>query len=178
VYRRPFPGGGCNLRRGRFEINETVRIVMRVTLAVAMTMAMMVLGSGCEPQTKQTRRGYAVVMDSAPVLTDPSVYRWGQPIGEIVASQTAATGATRLDVSFTPDAQPLLTDNAVFYVWAGRLTHERLGAFGSPVQEGARFMGFPSKSQLRWFRFKTMFRRSADVAARRAQTLASAFSDR
>jgi hypothetical protein len=146
---------------------------MRVILAVAMVMVL--LGSGCDLPTHSTDSGYAVVMDRAPVLSDPIVYRWGESIGQVVASETAATGATRLKVTFASEAAPLLTDNAVFYVWAGRLNYTALGTFGQPVEAGAVFMGFPSKSALNWFKFSTLMRSSVDIAAQRAQRLLATF---
>ena len=151
---------------------------MKRLVLVGIVLAM-VLGAGCDAlQTQQQAPDvYWVMIDSVPNIFDNQVIYNGVAVGEIRSTDTSPLMVTRLAVTIQPGFRELITNNTVFYVSAGRLTIDHLARLGTPATPGAVLLGFPSHLSLQWFKTRTLFSRSADVAAETARTLFAAMDD-
>ncbi|MFH1982321.1 MAG: hypothetical protein ABIL58_10770 [Pseudomonadota bacterium] len=131
----------------------------------------LVLGAGCEQLQQRAPEVYWVMIDASPNIFEPAVFHNGVAIGDIQATDISPVLVTRLAVTIAPEYQELMTTKTVFIVSAGRLTIDELGPLGAPVAPGAVLLGFPSPLSLKWFKTRTVFSRSADVAAETAKAL-------
>lgn len=77
-------------------------------------------------------------------------------------------------IQLSPDALQTL-GSPVFYVDRGRLEAERLDCLSSPLEKGALLCGLASKTELNWFKFKTVLRDRMAAARQRALFLRARF---
>ena len=149
-------------------------------LALVGVMLAMVLGAGCEelkmPQRQQAPEVYWVMFDAPVNIFEGRLFHNGEAIGEIQSTETGPTLVTRLSVTIAPEYRDTITSGTVFVLTAGRLTADQLDRLGAPVAPGGVLMGFASKGAFFWFKTRTLFSRSADVAAERARGLFDAMA--
>lgn len=132
----------------------------------------MILLTGCQESTGNV---YFVMFESAPNLFDRLVYSNGVSVGEIVDTETAGNGITRLVIVMNGDHKELMKDSAVFYASSGRLAYAALAGYGNPVEPGAKLMGFGSRLGLVWFKAKNILTQTPQAAASRARQLFETF---
>ena len=136
--------------------------------------AALVLGAGCEDFQAAQRRApevYWVMIEAAANVFDAAVVHNGTAIGSIQSKEVSPLLVTRLGLAISPEYREMITGSTVFYVSAGRLNADSLERMGVPAAPGAVFLGFPSKMSLQWFKTRTLFSRSAEVAAENARAL-------
>ena len=133
-------------------------------LLIAMT------GCAQNPEGPET---YGVVFNEAPSLIESHVYYMGERIGEVLESRTGANLAVKLDLAVDTDRRGLLTDSTVFAVSAGRLNLIPLNAYGAPVEPGAVFAGFGSRTALNLFKLRHLLGQTEAAARARAEQMSA-----
>lgn len=141
----------------------------RFFLLIAVVLVSTALLSGCTQN--QTNDHYQVMFRGLPGIYDDAVYAGGVNIGRIVSTESGAGNAVKVAIAIDAAFKPLIAENSVFYVAAGRLNHATLDAWGAPLDASTPILGFPSKLSFQMFKLKTLLTRSADAAAREAEGL-------
>jgi len=119
--------------------------------------------------------GYFVFLDDRFYLSEEDIYDKGTVIGQVLSSDISGDNKGRIKVKIENSHQYLMTDQATFYIDAGRLYYDSFKKFGTPLENGSRLLGFTSEGALRWFKTRTLFSDPATVAARQAEVLSGRF---
>jgi hypothetical protein len=143
----------------------------RSILFFGMICVLMTIGACTAPVSENKEGGFAVLFDGTPLLSDEKIYYFGAPIGQITATIPAVNQVTQLIVRLQPEFATQVGDNLVFFAHAGRLEAVTLAKMFRPLQNGATLSGFTSKTDLRWFKLKTLLRDRVSAAGRRAEQL-------
>jgi len=142
---------------------------MRFWVGFLITFLVSVLAAGCASKEQQT--GYPVLFEDPPNLYDDGVYDSGQRVGSIVSKEMGATGITRLVITLSSDFLNETGNNFALCAHAGRLEVDKLHTFGEPLSQDALICGFTSKSELTWFKLKTLLNDRVRAAQKRAKAL-------
>ena len=142
---------------------------MRLWVGFLVTLLVYVVATGCAPKDKQD--GYAVLFDGQIHLYDDGVYYTGNQVGSIQSKQAGEGGITRLTIALSPDFVADTGNNLALYVHAGRLEVAKLQTLGQVLEKDALLCGFVSKSELTWFKIKTLLNDRIKAAQIRAAAL-------
>lgn len=123
---------------------------------------------GCQ---KEIKNQYYIFISDTPEIAQPDVYRNGDKIGQIASREFGPDGATRLTIEIDKEFLGSMTDNVVFFVSKGQLNYETIEPAGQPLQPGASFLGFKSKTGLFWFKVRTVLNRRSVAAAMEAEKI-------
>lgn len=143
----------------------------RIILFIGVVCALMAIAGCTAPVQQSAQDGFGVVFDGAPLLSDEKIYYLGAPVGEIAATIGGGPRVTKLIVRLQPEFAARAGTHLAFFAHGGRLEAVLLATMGQPLQNGAILSGFTSKTDLRWFKLKTLLRDRAAAAGRRAELL-------
>lgn len=146
---------------------------MRLRTRFSITLIIAAVAFGCAPQVKQD--GNAVLFDGIINLYEEGVYFGGERVGSI-QSREIAGGITKLIIRLSPDFVAQTGNNLALYIHAGRLEAAMLQRIGQTLGKDALLCGFASKSELNWFKIKTLLNDRIDAAQKRAAALQMRFS--
>ena len=135
---------------------------------IVMLLAMLAV-NGCQPSSG--REGIHVMFDGPPKIYHTEVYFRGQVIGKIQDQQGGKGPVTKVTVEIDPKLMQYAGQHWAFYVDSGRLTAGALNTAGQPLGPGDRVSGFRSKTDLTWFKIKTVLSHRIAKANRRAEKL-------
>jgi len=147
---------------------------MRLWVGFTMTLLIVALTVGCAPQGKQD--GYAVLFDGMVNIFEDGIYFNGKEVGGVLSKVENTSGVTTLSVSLSPEFVAEIGNNIAFYAHAGRLEATRLQRMGQALKKGEPLCGFISKSELNWFKIKTLLNDRINAAKKRAATLQARLS--
>ena len=145
---------------------------LRVGLFVALLVVAIIIG--CAPQGNQ--EGYAVLFDGMVNIFEDAIYFNGNEVGRVLAKEVAGAGATKLTVALSPELVAETGNNLALYAHAGRLEATTLQRMGHTLEKDAPLCGFTSKSELNWFKIKTLLNDRIKAAKKRAAELQAQFS--
>ncbi len=146
---------------------------MRTWVGVLLTLLIVVVATGCAPKT--SGEGYVAMFDGPVSVADQDVYFTGVKVGTIAAMETSASNVTRVVISPLSEFKAQIGAHLVLYAHAGRLEVSRLKSIAEPLEEGMPLCGFATKSELRWFKFKTLLSNRVSAAQKRALSLSARF---
>ncbi len=119
--------------------------------------------------------GYSIFFDDRIHLSDERVYYKGTVIGSVVSVENSNDNKAMAKIKIDSAHRYLIMDQATFYVDGGSLHYDSFKKFGNPLDNGARLLGFSSRGALKWFKTRTLFTRSAAVAAKQAAAISEGF---
>lgn len=146
---------------------------MRHRVLVCATLMLIFMVAGCAVNQSQT--GDAVLFDGPVHLFDEGVYWQGTKVGTVVNQETGSGNILRVTVDLSPELKNQMGNNMAIYVDNGRLSVARLQGIGEPLEAGTPLCGFTSKTDLHWFKFKTLLNDRITKATQRALSLQAQF---
>jgi hypothetical protein len=146
---------------------------MRLRVGFFVTLMIVALAVGCAPQGKQD--GYAVLFDGMVNIYDDAIYLNSSEVGAVLSTEAGGGGVTKITVTLSPELVAQSGDNLALYAHAGRLEVATLQRMGQALEKGAPLCGFTSKSQLNWFKVKTLLNDRVNAAKKRAASLLAKF---
>lgn len=146
---------------------------MKTWVGFLVTLLIAVAATGCAPKTSVD--GYVVMFEGPLSLSDQDVYFTGVKVGTIVSMETSASNVTRVVVSPDSDFKDQIGADIVLYAHAGRLEVSKLKNISEPLETGMPLCGFSSKSELSWFKFKTLLSDRVSAARKHALELQARF---
>lgn len=145
----------------------------RHSLLMLLIVVIMTSLSGCA--SKSFQEGTEVMFKGPLFVNNDGVYFNGMSVGTIKSVDTDSANITKVVIVAQSDFKNQLGDRFVVYAHAGRLEMDALKSFGNPLDTGMPLCGFSSKSELRWFKFKTLLKDPVAAARERAQALSAQF---
>ena len=130
--------------------------------------------NGC--QTRSAQEGIHVMFDGAPKIYHHQVYFHGRVVGHIIDPVEGNGPVAKVNIQIDPEFREDSGQHWAFYVHNGRLAVGRLNSSGQPLMAGDRVCGFHSKSELSWFKVKTLLSHRISKANRRADKLYQRFA--
>ncbi len=147
---------------------------MRLWAGFTVTLLIVALAVGCAPQGKQA--GYAVLFDGMVNIVEDNIYFNGKQVGAVLSKEDHPSGVTTLSIALSPEFVVEIGNNLALYAHAGRLEATRLQRMGQALERGMPLCGFISKSELNWFKIKTLLNDRINAAGKRAAALQARLS--
>ena len=136
----------------------------------------LIITAVCGCAQNATQNGYTVMFDGSLYLSDQGVYYNGMQVGTVQSVDTKGANVTRVLISPNSDFADQVSNNLVLYAHAGRLHVDKLASLGNTISHDVPLSGFVSKSDLNWFKFKTLLSDRVSAAKKRAVALQAQFS--
>ena len=147
---------------------------MRLRVGLFVALLIVAFAVGCAPQGKQ--EGYAVLFDGMVNIYEDAIYFNGNEVGRVLTKEVGGAGTTKLTVALSPELVAGTGNNLALYAHAGRLEATTLQRMGQALEKDAPLCGFISKSELNWFKIKTLLNDRINAAKKRAAALQAQFS--
>ncbi len=124
---------------------------------------------GCDAAS--SKPDVEVMFDGRPNIAQPQVYFANRVVGNITSRQMGKGSVEMMTIDLAPEFKKHIGRHWVFYVDNGLVRAARIGSAAKPLSEDARLCGFRSKSDLNWFKFKTLLSDRVYKASLRAEML-------
>lgn len=116
-------------------------------------------------------RVYYVIFQENPGLKNDGIFLESMKIGKVIGHKPVDEGLSVAKISIDSKYAELMRDNVVFVVADGGLEYETVGDPATRLGEGAKVLGFSSRTGLYWFRTRNRFRSLSRAAMEKAEAL-------
>jgi hypothetical protein len=147
-------------------------------MGLAFALWAVALAAGCAPFSTESvtelpdfDRVYYVIFQENPGLENDDIFVKTLRIGKVIGQKATGEGVDVAKISIDAKYADLMRDNVVFTVEDGHLEYETVGGNGAPLGEGAKILGFPSRTGFYWFKAQNSVRSVSRAAMEKAEEL-------